>query len=520
MSKVYKYKDSIFERIRLENKMTRRLHAYIRQSMIRRIKAIILLTIICFSSLGTLFAVEEDYGKYGISYYIDPQMYVNYWDNPQPNFEYFYTNKAGEVMPAYCLNLGKLGGEHENPEWMLDASSVIEDPVLNSIMLNGYPYKSAVELGTSTNEQAQFATQFAIWTYLDDLDLDGLENISSDDIASVIKKIYNDGLQNVGSSDINFRVEETNQRVENVDNQVYYAKDIKVVSKDNVKEYEVSVNDSKIKVIKNGDVTTVLVPIELISNSRYEVNLHYDIIAKENAVLYGATNLDNYQNMGLTLKSEFNTSYEYKMIFLNYVKDFELTKLDLDSGEPIEDTSFEITNVNGEKIGNYTTDLNGKIHFKLFECTDNEKIFVQEVNSNNKYVLEDEKYEYTVTTSGMDVNVYNEKKKGTITINKRSKEYNELSGIAENMPLDEVYFKILDENGNVVQDICTNSKGIAQTKKLPIGKYYIKEYQTKEYYKVLDKLVEIEILEDKDNIQVNILNDNIEIVKKLPVTGR
>ena len=115
---------------------------------------------------------------------------------------------------------------------------------------------------------------------------------------------------------------------------------------------------------------------------------------------------------------------------------------------------------------------------------------------------------------------YNEKKKGTIEIVKKTKEYNEYTKLPENSPLKDVCFDIYDENNNIVDTLKTDQYGYAKTKKLPIGKYYIKETITNEYYQIKTDKIEVEILEDDENVNVQILNDNVYIEKKLPITGK
>ena len=167
----------------------------------------------------------------------------------------------------------------------------------------------------------------------------------------------------------------------------------------------------------------------------------------------------------------------------------------------------------------YYTDENGEIIYKLYNNS-KQKIYVKEKKSLENYRESTKIYEFEINTNDYKkIEILNEEKKGKIRIVKKSKEYNEITKIDENMPLSDVSFYIYDQNMNVVDELTTDEKGVVCTDDIPLGKYYIKEYKTKEGYKVLDELVEVNIGKDNEVVLVEILNDNIDINNTLPVTG-
>ncbi len=152
---------------------------------------------------------------------------------------------------------------------------------------------------------------------------------------------------------------------------------------------------------------------------------------------------------------------------------------------------------------------------------DDLNLYLKEIEAKDGYNLDDTTYNIKVIPNKENfIELYNEKQKGTIEIIKKSKEYNKLTNLPENSPLKNVEFQILDKDENVVDTLITNEFGYAKSKKLPIGKYYIKEIKTIEYYEINKELIEVEILKDGDNISTQILNDNVFIEEKLPVTGK
>ena len=144
---------------------------------------------------------------------------------------------------------------------------------------------------------------------------------------------------------------------------------------------------------------------------------------------------------------------------------------------------------------------------------------MQELATLDEYVLDENVYELKIENQSR-FELYNQKKQGTITILKKTKEYNQITDIDENMPLSDVSFYIYDVNMNLVDDVTTDENGYTKTKKLPIGTYYIKEYKTKTGYKILNELIKVKIVENDENVNVEILNENVDIPVKLPKTGK
>ena len=123
--------------------------------------------------------------------------------------------------------------------------------------------------------------------------------------------------------------------------------------------------------------------------------------------------------------------------------------------------------------------------FKLFNI-ESENIIIKETKAKDKYKLNNSTYTVEINPHEIkEINIYNEKQKGKIEIIKKTKQYNENTGLPENTPLCGVEFDILDEDNKVVDTLVTDEFGYAQTKELPLGKYYIKEKKTNEYYKII-----------------------------------
>lgn len=92
------------------------------------------------------------------------------------------TNEIG-----YCLEIEKL-----YPSGEIFKGIGYATDGLAGIISEGYPNKSYGEIGLSSEEEAYFATQIAIWSYVEGYDINGFKG--NNRVVEAIKKIYNQGI--------------------------------------------------------------------------------------------------------------------------------------------------------------------------------------------------------------------------------------------------------------------------------------------------------------------------------------
>lgn len=92
------------------------------------------------------------------------------------------TNEIG-----YCLEIEKL-----YPSGEIFKGIGYATDGLAGIISEGYPNKSYGEIGLSSEEEAYFATQIAIWNYVEGYDINGFKG--NNRVVEAIKKIYNQGI--------------------------------------------------------------------------------------------------------------------------------------------------------------------------------------------------------------------------------------------------------------------------------------------------------------------------------------
>lgn len=503
MAKIYKYANGILEKFARNN---RKLTAIIRRSQIHRIKVYIMLMAITLTSVSNIFAIPSQENVYCK---IDPYMYVTYFGRPQPNYQYF-VSRNGEEYPVYCMNLGMKGAEAAPNGYLVNTTVEINDPQLENIVANCYPYKSVEALGLQTIEEAMFASQYAVWCHTANLDMSGFRPINHgyQRVVDAIINIYRSGSYEMKSKNIEFETSE--QIIEEFDSKKYYTKELNILDGN---FDDIKVEDENVKIIRDVECLKVCVPVEYVKGVYY---LKVIIEKQDNEIYLGKSTIQDFQDV--VIASGRKTVGQNIMVpFESLDSKVVIVKKDKITNEAIEGVTFLITDKEENEVGKYTTDKNGKIEFNTIE----DEFNIKEIEAPNEYIIDSNTYNFKISKNEENIfEFFNEKKQGQINIIKKSKEYNEITALKENTPLSDVSFYIYNEDMEVVDDVTTNEFGIALSKKLPIGKYYIKEYKTKEGYQILEKLIEIEILENEDVINVEVLNNNVNVPKKLPITGR
>ncbi len=517
MTKIYRYKNSILENI---YKNSRRINAYFRQNQIRRIKAIVFLLLFLNTSVFAITLENDKYevGDYTITGEVDPFAYISYNGKQQPNIMYSYNGN-----PAYCLNRGLKGAEETTSGQIVNVKEKLGDNKLKMIILNGYPYKSVEELELTSIPEAIFATQFAIWCYTDNtIDINKIEPLSymNETLVRKIKEIYSAKDIPIEESNINVDIKDEKQKTVVEDNRAYYVRKINIANLKNIDSISLECTDTNVNMRKLDDYTYEAKILADLVKNRYDAFIDIEIKANENVVLFGDSNDENYQNMALVIGKYYSPTVEYNISFEEKNTEIIIEKLDIDTKLPIPNVKYYISDNYGYTNKEYLTDKDGIIKINLNNSED-VVIKVKEKEVDSKYVIDLNSYEYVIKPNKDEhIKLYNSKAKGYIEIVKKTKEYNENTNLPENYPLKDVKFNILNENMEIVDVLVTNESGYAKSKELEIGKYYIEEVKTNKYYEKLNELIDVEIKKDKEVTNVQVLNANAFIQKKMPVTGK
>ena len=172
-----------------------------------------------------------------------------------------------------------------------------------------------------------------------------------------------------------------------------------------------------------------------------------------------------------------------------------------DNAVRIPNVTFEVLDKNNNVLEKITTNENGEATTKKYPIRDYEQLKIHEIETDKWYVLDDETKTVKLEANQIkDITFTNEKKKGQIRVIKVDMDNNEVL-------LEGVTFDVLDEKGQVVDTIKTDSKGEATTKRLPIDqKYTVLEKSTLQNY-VLTKETQTVTLEQDEIKDITFENE-------------
>lgn len=116
------------------------------------------------------------------------------------------TNEIG-----YCLEIDKNYPNGETFKFIDYATGK-----LASILSLGYPNRSYKELNLDSEEEAYFATQIAIWSFVEGYDVNGFRG--DERILNAIKKIYKDGMldENTLEDSKKYKIYNFNDEIQNI----------------------------------------------------------------------------------------------------------------------------------------------------------------------------------------------------------------------------------------------------------------------------------------------------------------
>lgn len=364
------------------------------------------LVLLVFVANSKIFAsdISQNYGKYRIFAYEESNRYIKYRNVPQRIPEYYYLNKNSVKLPAYCMNLGMIGAEKISGGYEVAANEAINDNIVNNIILNGYPYKTIEQLGLQTESQARYATQFAIWAKLNNLDLNSIVPMEPQyqNVIDAIKNIYVSGTNLNLSYTNGININEVKQEniIDKKDNK-YYSKEYILEYGENILDIKINItgvkdyiitdeNNNKLDKIVGNKKIKILFPRDSNVNSS-TCNLNFNTTYKQTAVLFGVAGTSDLQNVSLTLEPVTTSSNALNFKYNKVSTKLVILKKDADdSSINISNVKFQILDKDDKVIGEYITDKNGKINLELekdLKIFENTKLKIKEVEVPYPYVI-------------------------------------------------------------------------------------------------------------------------------------
>ena len=427
---------------------------------------------------------------------------------------YNYVNAKGETreIPAYCVNPNITGvpqtvGVGESIEYLAEEKT--SDPKVLGIVANGYPTRSLEELGLENKYQGYYATKMALWCYLlsnwdinnlkVNSSLTGVELQRAQKMLAAAKDIYARGTAwtEVLSPEVTCTPDRDTAYQVTIDGKQYKQQIFTFWSKTWVCDYSVEVfftdpasvpDGTRIVDMNNRDITTittegtgdgyagqfkVLYPLESVDGETGSVQLSFRTDVYKYAVYYAVCaekdqygNIQNYvvdtdptTTMSLSAYSNYadgpTIEYETGLRILKYETGTEI---------PISGCRFEVIGPDGDSVGVFVTDGDGRIEIPLSKVGN---YTVIERDSASHYVISEEPAQNVtvVYDEVAEVTFFNDPY-GTLRIEKRSNTGQKLQGAV-------ITIEHIESGQTFTAD--TTSAGVAIFDEIPLGAYRIQE---------------------------------------------
>ncbi|MEI3392155.1 MAG: SpaA isopeptide-forming pilin-related protein [Clostridia bacterium] len=465
-------------------------------NIIKKILIILLLSIIFISYVSNIVKAVYEIKEASIVKIEEAPYHLKYYNESKKMYSYSVCSivgyyKENKFYPAYCLNRDLHGVGYVN-SYTVDIDNVIENNQVWRAVKNGYPYKTASEMGLESDYDAFAVTKFAVYCLLGQADIN-LYTADENDAEgqAMLRALRN--LVDIGRNQTDTFYDELkiSKVTDLIEDGNYYSITYKVNAGNTISKYKIK----SVSGLTNGELLTDVngnIKTEFNSNEKFKIKIpksnlssdkNIDIEIESNLknypMFYGKTRISGTQDYLLTANSYQNlTANINTKLNLNTGK-IIINKKDDETKQGIPDTTFEICNSQKQNIGIYTTDKSGKIEIpNLYQ----DLYYAKEIKSNENYILnQDNEYsinvEYNKTST---IDIENEHKKGNLEILKVDKENN-------NITLGNVGFELYnDENGSLVGTYYTDENGKIEIKDLRIGNYKLKEISTNEWYNLAE----------------------------------
>lgn len=496
----------------------------------KRILAILMLVLTIFSALSpSVFATEISSAN--IQNKGDVEYHLQYWNGDHWSYvvtTYTTYTEGGKEYPAYCIN-SEYPGVGELPDYTVDVNATLTE-VLGDVrvwrtIINGFPYKSASELGVANDMEAFQATKMAVYSILYDYDpntrfrgIDQGADARGDAIKRAIVNMVNEGRNGTQvPSDPNITLSTSGNLYEDGN---YYTQKINVSSTVDMASYTVTATanlpEGTIITNSNGTQTNsfngnesmyVKIPKSQMGQDISNAIINIQGKVKTYPVFYGQTRVEGTQNYALVYDPFGDGVGRATLNIKTNTGKVVVNKTDDETSQPIAGVKFSLKREDGTIVGTATTNEQGVATFdKLYQG--NYKLV--EVETNPKYILNDMEFgvpvEYNKTS---EVNVENEHKKGNIKVYKVDKDNNRVV-------LGNVEFDLFSHEFNkVIGTYHTDVNGELEIKDLRIGDYSLIEKETNKWYNLAeDTEVEVEWNLTKElQIENELKKGSIKIIK-------
>lgn len=477
--------------------------------IMKKILSILLLAIVFISNTGSIIKAAYEFTESYIVQIGEAPYHLKYYNESKGMYTYsicaivgHYEN--GKFFPAYCLNRD-LNGVGKVDSYFVDVDSVVRDNKVWRAVKNGYPYKSAGEMGLQSDFDAFAVTKFAVYCLTGQADINlYIADEGDEEGQAMLRALHNlvdIGLNGSDAFSDELKITKVGDLVEEDD---YHVLTYKVNAGSTISSYTIKsvtgLLDGDLVTDVNGNIKNRFNSGEnfkvkiLKSNLNLDKDINIEVSAelKDYPMFYGKTRISGTQNYLLTADSYQDVNANISTTLIAPKKgDLKINKVDKDNHNiTMENVEFKLYDESKNLVGTYKTDKNGKIEIKDLKIG---KYLLKETSVDKWYNLAEDaeieiKWNETVTKT-----IENELKKSQIKITKVDKDNSEIK-------IPGVVFEVQDVNGNILEKVTTDENGEVLTKKYPLKEYEklrLHEVETDKWYNINDEIQEVTLEENK-----------------------
>ena len=408
----------------------------------------------------------------------------------------------------------------EEDSYKVDVSTLLDNVQVWRTITAGFPYRSASQLGCSTNEDAFVATKQAVYCILYGYNPETRYNggdARGVQIKNAIIALANEGRNGTRTPQTaNVSVNRVGDLVRNGD---WCYQEMCVSSFVNMGSYNITATNglpdgSKIVNMNNKDQTTfgerehfkIAIPTNKVINNM-DITVAVRAKCETYPVFFGESPSSNLQDYALTFDPMGDEQGIAQFTIDTHKSTIKVIKEDAELKYKIPNVVFDFKYTDGEEIGRYTTDSNGEITIKRLRPG---TIIAKELETDQNYILNDDKQEIRLSYADSQTkSVENERKRGNLQVYKMDKDNNKIT-------LGNVEFDLYShEQQKVIGTYCTDVNGQIYIKDLRVADYSLIEKKTNKWYNLAeDTELKIEWKKTtKTTIENELKKSQVKIVK-------
>lgn len=424
--------------------------------------------------------------------------------------EVFYVGyrepSTGKMQPAFCVEPQKQGvGTGAGDEYDVTLN-LLNDERLWRMLYKGYMGSSYTDWQLECDDDLYYATKTAVHCLKDDSTPEtkyevpnrvGIgQDVSLEEVVrrgtkvlEVAQKIYDYGISGKEKYVTpTANVKKSGAEKEETLNGISYAVQSYIVTGNrDVGSYNVSIKDfpAGTKVLNNlnqekSNMTNtnfkIAIPAkEIKDNATGTINIS-DIKIKTYPVFYANAYSEEYQDYITYADTEESISTNTRQDIDAYKSSLKIIKKDKETKQPLKGVTFSAKYAdNNQNIGDFTTNENGEINISNLRQG---KIILTEKITSEEYELNQSEIPVELEyNQSKQLTIYNNHKKGDLTVIKVDKDDNTYK-------IEGVEFDLINQEGETVAHLVTNSEGEATAENLNTGEYILRETKTREEYKI------------------------------------